>query len=397
MGASDATRLLDCTQRWQDGAALPPKSSPHELRPFLPERHPSSTMAYWDPPESPYWYADRVKHHLLYCHGLVLPSPLADIAQNAVAFGLRDARFLLVRHLAALNQLAPLVEAGVVSYVPRYVELADPDHWMARSDRFRREINDAMGEPAGERFHAFVAPLVPELALDDYPPFGYASNTAAFPFDPGLDGGRVHLVFQAYNYITESFGLALTSDGAVDPLLAYKHQHQVLQRLVSYGAVGHDSDRLPTALLSDLLTIQLPDLGSLDARDVVALRASEPTFEAWRSGLSRSLATLRTLGPSLSEGDKRYLIAEELAETAAKLRSDLQRQRVGSLVRAATQDFSIGAIGVVSGAVIGGTVGVATGASLVGLAIRHALQKAVERSNSGSASTAFLGHYAVFR
>ena len=396
MSASDIARLYQPTSEWEDSFQAPYKPIT-ELRPYIPHGDNFTTWEMLDD-VTPFKTADAIKHRLLFCHSIAIRSPLPILVSNLADGFDSGIERTLRRHFVTLLQLAPLIEQGIVTFVPLPNGPKMP-YWMTRSTSFRHALKRRMGPLEGKTHAKFLSDLAPSLDMTDYPRFVYApSSPPPRTLPEGVDEWQQHFLLRAFNYISESMGMVVTTAGGVDLVMSYRHQDQALRWLLGAAPANGGSLRTPeVAVLSHLLKLQLPALEDLDVRDIVAIRQQDEAFEAWRSSLSRALAILHTMDiNSLSNVERRSFLALELEESARELRAKVNLRKPGARARGALADFALGAVAIVGGSAIGGALGAATAASLGGLALKDAVKLVLDGRADGT-EHAQLSHYAVFR
>ena len=393
MNHTEFVKLFEAAVLWEASFELPYKPIMN-LRPYIP--YLNSFVHYeWMGDEAPFWTADKIKHHLLFSHSLAIGSPIVNLASN-LASNRGNVKRLLKNHLVTLLQLAPLIDAGIVTYVPlpdgsRHVD------WLSSSDTFRYQLLKYMGGIESKRSAAFMTSLAPLLDMSDFPYF-----TVSPVEDPRLPKGvtakQAAVIWEAYNVIGEAMGLVVATNAAVDLYMGYRHQELVLHWLLTAGQVENvDQHALEFMILNDLIRLKLPALQNLNTKDLVAIRLHEETFEAWRSSLARALTQLHSMNrEDLSNEQQRSFVALQLEESARELRAKIRKKQLASLTRNALSDFSLGAVAVVGASAIGGALGAATAASLGGLALKDVVKLIVDRRPNRS-DNAQLSHYAVFR
>ncbi|MER6206547.1 hypothetical protein [Streptomyces sp. NPDC001642] len=397
---SECERLRDAMLQWEKSFEFPVKRS-GELRPFLEYMRPFSDYGQ----ASSFYVADRIKHHLLYCHSIAMECPILNYTWNILGPG-QNIEVSLSLHFAVLLNLAPLIEAGVVIFLPSQSRPYPPSGeslpaWMNRSDEFRRLLNERHGAVDGKNSFRFLREVAPVMNLSDYPPHE-SSTVYRRGHRPRLPRGvtlaQRRILYNAYNFISESIGLIAASGDAVDLLLRYRVEDQVLRWLISSGALHLDrSTGLETTLLHDLLGMNLPSLEGLESRDIVAIRLQEDVFESWRRDLSRALTMLHAMSrEEFGSGDRVSVISRELDASARELQSKVQDKSPLSVARTAFVDFALGAVSVTGAGAISGALGAVTAAAFGGLALKGAAKFALD-ARSNPSSQALLSHYALFR
>ncbi len=359
-----AERYCDEVQTLDYSAELSPRI-PGELRPFLTSLvqrpYKDDQDARGAPAESPADIEDRLKHLLLYAHGIVASDPLFVALQTTLLQGQTARhRARVYECLELVSYLREVIDEGIVDVIPSS-SAQNPTGWSpveGEGDLWQRDEDgrDWTTDRSGARIE--------------------------------VSGPMAREWLAARHQVSITVAAAESANGGFDLFCPASYYLDVAQRMFPTSKIPVSPAQLENHVLEHLLDMTVPRITDITIADVVAVRQSEETFLLWRRALRRALLDSAPAAGALDpENDQLRLLAEELR--AAKITIDLAVRRSRSLNarRVGALRFAAGlAIDVISDP-----------REVVADGLHQLADVALGVHDCGRASyAAFLRHYALF-
>lgn len=336
------------------------------------------------------WRAvDAVKHRLLYCHSVAFDDPMPGVVSLAAA----QLRIPQPWHNGLLNYInfllhfRSLIRSHVVCPVAHESYL--PAH--------NRPDYIALGEEIEARADKSKLPDIDEI-LEVAP----AELQALWRQDLAQPDGGVMVkgasLVKSCERISGAIAGVKNAPGRLSLYFPFRYDVRLLERCGEVDSLREFGDR-DNRSLNGLIDVDMPNLGSLDPKEISSIRAGAE-FEQWRMSLKDALACAASLPGDLinRRAEMRKVVREKLSAGKRQLEKDLKK----SPVLAGFRKGSVTLIaGVASAAVVHYLTNNNLQAALWGVAAAGAVQAAAEvQATPGvtDAQKATLAHYvAVLR
>lgn len=324
-------------------------------------------------------FSDGVMRALLYSHGLVIEDPLSYAAEmyGSAPLDLRHAlRDSIASATASLSEIADLIDADVVTLfytggeeINAANDLGD-DMLTALDDAGGSySIDDAWGAFEDEFVSGLSAPLQalwrqvrsgnrsPSLGLVEQAVANGDPNVEAF-----LDVVEVLTPRSVVGNAIASTACMVAAmrmlGGSCDILCS----SPLIARLLFLGT----PDPVEQTRIHEVARTEVPNIGSLSPRDLIAIRAASSALATWRDDLAAALDQADRLRKSgVDAGSVHVSVEELLADARARLHAEARRSRTWSSSNLVT--FIAGGLGGAMGAAIGGTSGTIAAGTAGGL------------------------------
>jgi len=273
---------------------------------------------------------DLVKRHLLYSHKVTLFDPLPYIADFLPYY---ESRKQLQNYLAWLTELRPLVEDGTITFLSElgYKDSPGIDVLSARilqgELRSKLEAEILQSNPSTKRI--------------------------GLPSD--LSAGW--LLDNTQDSLWEMTHAAKRQPHALDYYFAWPFQIEVLRAFLNTMSDELRPHTEHTFALHNLLTIQVPNLDSLDMADICRIRQNDELFESWRHNLRQALLFASSNQNSMLDPatEKAAIVRQELCERSRELQNDLSSNAWLKKAKAGIKGFMIGGLASTTQAAIVGS------------------------------------------
>lgn len=324
-----------------------PTKQPGELRPYLTYQilediraqtgvQLSTNLAFSDDNFLHGPMADLVKRNLLYCHSLTLFDPLPYIAD---LLPLGESRVQLRNYLSWLNELKPLVEDGILTFVSDLAYKPQPGVIITESRVLPIDVQQKL-ESLILRSELFTRV------------FGTAPDRAA-TFVAGW------FIAHAEDSLWEMTHASARFPQTLDYYLAWPFYTEIMREYLAH----HDRELKQTAghslALQSLMSINIPNLDALSIDDVCRIRSNEASFERWRNDLRQALLYAHSQQVAMIEpySEQTAMVNEELRQRSRDLCNNLTKNRWIAKTKAGVKGFTIGSVAAITKAMtVGGDV-----------------------------------------
>jgi hypothetical protein len=170
--------------------------------------------------------------------------------------------------------------------------------------------------------------------------------------DRNGDFGRDVILFQANEYLGQTFHHLARHPGALDPYLPYRHHERLLEvaveRAAQSGGLGTTGQ---LRILRHLLEVQVPRLGTLEVKDLVAIRKQDAAFDSWRRALELALTRVDGIDTTMLGADEEVLreIRQELEHESRALHDEIKQSTFLSRLKREGMSMSVsGVVGLIA-------------------------------------------------
>jgi hypothetical protein len=316
------------------GTARAPEIPSDHLRPYIPVNHmrqhggaaptgiPLRFYGYdLDNRTSAEAAVNSILHHLLYCHSVAIDDTLGFTLDFFSDWAwLEERRPQLITYLEFIHMIKPLIESGVVVLIERPVESG----W---NISLTPTLSGAEEEALARR--------------PDY--ISLLQEGESSPVDEAFCQAHVHV---ASGVIGHELVASHHHGGNLDLYLPFKHYVPVLNTFAERAnrELRRGSRTQELRLLGDLLSLDLPRVGTLSADDVVRIR-SDDTFESFRRTLRQALERLRDIPHDFDhQAEKRRRLSDEMTHAQKQLEAEFKKSSFLSTVQSGVVKLGIGAL-----------------------------------------------------
>jgi ribosomal protein S20 len=253
-------------------------------------------------------------------------------------------RLRLMSAVPLLSELAPLIRSGVVVPIPQWKLVREFQRGLLTAVRY--DVQDAT-----------LAAIVAGAASDPPPRSDHIRGGTVMVGDGFIpaDEQRALLEGPAY-FLNKTLMLAEATSSRYSPP-ATTDAALLRHRLERLGDSLRRKD-IDLQVVAGLIAADLPFLGSLDAKTIVAIHEAEEAFAAWRSELRtivRAVESTQADGPEF-ELEAREVISDALLPRATEVQRAVSRS---TILRNAASDqatsFGLDAISIAGAAVAAGS------------------------------------------
>ncbi len=336
-------------QEVERGTFLPAPLRAGELRPFIPKvdglanwvdgagklgLDPSSLLAaddLWD-------FVDAVKHHLLYCHAIVVDDPLVLVLGDAIRSmelerdgGTPENEDALLNYVQAVTHLGQLLRENILFLVDRH-GLSPSLHQYDYGTVQQRLME--LGRPYREK--ADIRELLARAPRDLQGKWNELLDS-----DPGQEA-----IFKDAHYDASAMRIAtglsspLVSRGLASLHVPFKYDLALIE--ACHEALRRDHLREWSAgnswLMTRVVDLNVPGISDLDPGEVSEIRRG-PEFEKFREAIRNAITLAEALPQTLVDRDVE--IQRHVRSILARARTDLEQSMEESPTLAAIRKGSV--------------------------------------------------------